>query len=185
MAALDPDTELMLRVQRGDETAFPALVARFLRPLAAFFCRLGADGTTAEDCAQDVFLKLYRTRATYVPRARLSTYLFSIARNHWIDVVRHRAAGPPTVAGEALEEVGREAPVDARARAEEVGRAIRRAVADLPPDQRELFALATDERLRYQEIAEILGIPVGTVKSRVHATMTALRARLAREGLTP
>lgn len=193
----DADTEMMLRVKRGDPRAFAELVERFVRPLASFFHRLGADAATAEDCAQDVFLKLFRTRAAYEPRAKFSTYLFSIARHHWIDVVRHRAAGPRTVssddhagddgrgsaAGAGLTAPGTD--VAARAQSGEVGAAIRRAVAALSPEQREVFALVQQEGMRYQEIADLLGIPVGTVKSRVHAVMHTLRERLAREGIEP
>ncbi len=192
----DADTELMLRVKRGDPRAFGELVERFVRPLASFFHRLGADASTAEDCAQDVFLKLFRTRTAYEPRAKFSTYLFSIARHHWIDVVRHRAAGPTTVSSDAGggdeahgspadRLVAADTEVDARARADEVGAALRRAVADLSDEQREVFALVQQEGMRYQEIADLLGIPVGTVKSRVHAVMHTLRERLAREGFEP
>lgn len=196
MTPHDADTELMLRVKRGDPRAFTELVERFVRPLASFFHRLGADASTAEDCAQDVFLKLFRTRTAYEPRAKFTTYLFSIARHHWIDVVRHRAAGPTTVSSDAGAGddprgspadrlVAADTDVDARARADEVGAALRRAVAALSDEQREVFALVQQEGMRYQEIADLLGIPVGTVKSRVHAVMHTLRDRLAREGFEP
>jgi RNA polymerase sigma-70 factor (ECF subfamily) len=195
VTALDPDTEAMLRVKAGDANAFRRIVERFLRPLGSFFVRLGADRSLAEDCAQDVFLKLYKTRAAYEPRARFSTYLFSIARHHWIDVVRHRAAGPRLVSGDdpgpdgdppitARAEGDFEDPGDA-ARRTELEAALARAVAELPPDQKEVFALARSEHLRYQEIAEILRIPVGTVKSRVHGAVQALRASLRRSGFEP
>src|SRR5262249_42397182 len=147
---------------------------------------------TAEDCAQDVFLKLFRTRESYEPKARFSTYLFSIARHHWIDVVRHRAAGPTVVSGDAPgdddDERGRDRyvdrgpAVDDAARREELAAAIRRAVAALPVEQREVFALVQQEGMKYAEIAQVLSIPVGTVKSRVHAVMGALKAALEREG---
>jgi RNA polymerase sigma-70 factor, ECF subfamily len=197
VTSADPDADAMLRVKRGDSRAFGHLVERFLRPLAGFFRRLGADGATAEDCAQEVFLRLFRSRADYEPRARFSTYLFSIARHHWIDVVRHRAAGPRTVSAESetggdddgppsRERLpGHDAAPDSEARRGEVEAAVRRAVATLSVDQREVFALVQGEGLRYQDIAEILGIPVGTVKSRVHATMQALRERLTRDGFEP
>lgn len=197
MTVPDPDTDAMLRVKAGDPDAFGLLVARFLRPLASFFVRLGADRALAEDCAQDVFLKLYRTRAAYEPRARLSTYLFSIARHHWIDVVRHRAAGPRTVSSDepGRDEdgggtmssrfvSGEEDPVDG-ARRGEIEVALAAAIARLPAEQREVFALARSEHLRYQEISEILRIPVGTVKSRVHAAVQALREALRQSGFEP
>jgi len=194
----DPDAQEMLAAGAGDVAAFTRLVERWVRPLAGFFRRLGADGATAEDCAQDVFLKLYRTRAAYEPRARFSTYLFSIARHHWIDQVRHRAAGPRTVSSEGQGADGGDAsegpgaslvsgvtdPGELAQRDEAV-HALRRVVARLDPEQREILALTRGEGLRYQEIARILGIPVGTVKSRVHNVLRLLREALRREGFEP
>jgi RNA polymerase sigma-70 factor (ECF subfamily) len=192
----DPDAEAMLRVQAGDVRAFERLVERFLRPLCGFFRRLGAEASQAEDCAQEVFLKLYRTRAAYEPRARFSTYLFSIARHLWIDVVRHRAAGPRTISADDGGREGLDSPASAAflsteedpaaaARREELEACLREAVRVLPPDQREVFALARADRFRYEEIAEILRIPVGTAKSRMHAAVQALRGALRAGGFEP
>jgi RNA polymerase sigma-70 factor (ECF subfamily) len=194
----DPESDLMLRVQAGEAGAFARLVERFLRPLVSFFHRLGADPSTAEDCAQEVFVKVYRTRATYEVRAKFSTYLFSIARHHWIDVVRHRAAGPQTVSTDATGEGGDDSGrlgdrLEGRGGDEaagtvsdgELARALRAAVAGLPAEQREVFALTQVEGLRYEEIALILRVPVGTVKSRMHTAVRTLRARLTRDGFEP
>ncbi len=198
MTSPDPDTETMLAARAGDVRAFARLVERFLRPLASFFRRLGADASLAEDCAQEVFLKLYRTRSAYEPRAKFSTYLFAIARHHWIDVARHRAIGPPTISGdlpvsseeeegEALKDRLEARPTEAPAGAEQAEAlvAVREAVAALSPEHREVFALAQGEGLRYQEIAEILRIPLGTVKSRMHAAMHAIRHHLESRGFEP
>jgi RNA polymerase sigma-70 factor (ECF subfamily) len=193
----DPDTEEMLRFQAGEAAAFDRIVARFLRPLASFFHRLGADAATAEDCASEVLYKVFRARETYEPRAKFTTFLFSVARHHWIDVVRHRAIGPHTVSSDAPRGGGDEGdPLDASfpgrepgpgagGDARELAAAIRAAVAALPEEHREVFALAQGEGLRYQDIAAILGIPVGTVKSRMHAAMGLLRERLLRAGFEP
>ena len=198
MSEHDPDAEEMLAARTGDVQAFTRLVERWVRPLAGFFRRLGADGSTAEDCTQEVFLKLYRTRAAYEARARFSTYLFSIARHHWIDVIRHRAAGPRTVSTEGSGSAGDDAPAGIAARliapgigpergaeGDEAVVALRRAVARLDPDQREILALTRGEGLKYQEIARILGIPVGTVKSRVHTVLRVLREALREQGFEP
>ena len=85
----DPETELMLRVAAGDDEAFEQLVVRMLPRLEGYFRRLGADPARAEDCAQEVLMKVYRARARYQARARFTTYLFHVARNHWIDRYRH------------------------------------------------------------------------------------------------
>ncbi len=197
MTAPDPDAETMLRVKAGDVRAFPALVERWIRPLASFFHRLGADPSAAEDCASEVFYKLYKTRAAYEPRAKFSTFLFSVARHHWIDVYRHSRIGPTTVSGDVSGEDGgaggtlvsrlpapEDAPSGGAERAE-VAQAVREAVAALSDEHREVFALAQGEGLRYQEIAEILRIPIGTVKSRMHTAMAVLRDRLRRAGIEP
>ncbi len=193
----DPESEWMLRVRAGDDRAFTELCHRFFRPLAHFFHRLGADAALAEDCAQEVFLKLYRARATYEPRAKFTTFLFSVARHHWIDVVRHRAAGPATVSmdrddggdegeGSIRERTSARSPApDAEAAERERTEAIRAAVETLPAEQREVFALAQEGAMRYQDIAEVLCIPVGTVKSRMHAAFHHLRERLRRAGFEP
>ena len=190
----DRDTELMLRVAGGDEGAFEPLVLRVLPRLLGFFRRLGADAASAEDCAQDVLLKVYRARASYSARARFTTYLFHIARNHWIDVYRHRKIGPRTVSTESLgrDDDGRppelEGPTSEPGEAlgrEELVAALERAVESLTDEHREVFVLARVENLRYQEIGEILDIPVGTVKSRMHAAWRQIRAALAEEGIEP
>jgi RNA polymerase sigma-70 factor (ECF subfamily) len=186
----------MLRVKAGEAGAFPALVERWIRPLASFFHRLGADPSLAEDCASEVFYKLYKTREAYEPRAKFSTFLFSVARHHWIDVYRHAHIGPTIVSGDGPAEEGGAGgtssiasprPTMRRPGAEraEVARAVREAVAALSDEHREVFALAQGEGLRYQEIAEILRIPIGTVKSRMHTAMALLRERLRRAGIEP
>lgn len=186
----------MLRVADGDDTAFAELVGRVLPRLLGYFRRLGADRTFAEDCAQEVFVKVYRARAAYVPRARFTTYLFHVARNHWIDVYRHRKVQPPPLSadqmgepgegGSLLAEIAASAAVPEDAvRGAEAGRALAAAIGRLPDEQREVFVLAQVEGLKYQDIGEILGIPVGTVKSRMHAAVRGIRAALRREGFEP
>jgi RNA polymerase sigma-70 factor (ECF subfamily) len=192
----DPETQLMLRVAAGEAAAFPALVERVLPRLLGYFRRLGADGAEAEDCAQDVLLKVYRARERYTPRARFITYLFHVARNHWIDVYRHRRAGPVTVSADApgpgQEGAGLRADLPARPREpeadmarRELGVALARAIEGLGEEHREVFVLSQVEGLKYQDISNILGIPVGTVKSRMHAAVRQLREALKREGFEP
>jgi len=184
----------MLRVAAGDEAVFETLVHLVLARLLGFFRRLGADAALAEDCAQDTLLKVYRARANYTARARFTTYLFHVARNHWIDVYRHRKAGPQLVSADAAfgddEGRSREFEGPPNEPGAEVGRAellaaLERAVGTLGLEQREVFVLARVENLRYQEIGEILGIPVGTVKSRMHAAWRQIRDALKAEGIEP
>ncbi len=192
----DVETELMLRVAQGDDAAFADLVGRVLPRLLGYFRRLGADRTFAEDCAQEVFVKVYRARANYVARARFTTYLFHVARNYWIDVYRHRKSQPlplsadqvrePGEGGSLLAELAESSEVpDQGARAAEAGGALVGAIERLPAEQREVFVLAQVEGLKYHDISQILQIPVGTVKSRMHAAVRGLRATLRREGFEP
>ncbi len=184
----------MLRVAAGDEAAFEPLVHSVLPRLIGFFRRLGADASIAEDCAQEVLMKVYRVRAGYTARARFTTYLFHIARNHWIDVYRHRKLGPRTVStdvfrgdddGRPLELEGPPVVPGGELGREELLAALERAVGGLGEEHREVFVLARVENLRYQEISRILGIPVGTVKSRMHAAWRQIRAALSAEGIEP
>jgi RNA polymerase sigma-70 factor (ECF subfamily) len=187
------DEELMLEVGKGDETAFATLVGRFEKRLVSYFYRLGADRHIAEDCAQEVFLRLYRTRTEYEPKARLATFLFRIARNLWIDHVRSRKpegkvfslSGAP---GGDEERETLQARVEADApkpsaemRRDDIRREIEEALSFLPEDQRSVFLLCEVDGMRYGDVAEVLGIPVGTVKSRMHTAVGRLRARLTRK----
>lgn len=186
----------MLRVAEGDEAAFQELVGRVLPRLLGYFRRLGADRTFAEDCAQEVFVKVYRARANYRPRAKFTTYLFHVARNHWIDVYRHRRSQPTVLSadqmagsddgGPLLAELalGHEQPDQPVGRAELLA-ALGRATQRLPDEQREVYLLSQVEGLRYSEIGAILGIPVGTVKSRMHAAVRSIRGDLGRAGFEP
>ncbi len=191
----DDETELMLRVAAGDDAAYETLVVRILPRLEGYFRRMGADPTLAEDCAQEVFVKVYKARASYVARAKFTTYLFHIARNHWIDVYRHRKAQPPTVPVDrggddgdrrgAGDLPGPDAAPEETLRGQEITAALERAVEALGAEHREVFVLSQVEGLRYQEIGRILDIPVGTVKSRMHAAVRQVRRALEREGIEP
>ena len=182
------DTELMERFGVGDDAAFQEIVRRYHRPLLNFFWRRCYDRDLAEDYTQEVFLRLVRHRGRWRPQAKFTTYLFRIAENYWIDRYRSRKAAPGMVSlatpvsddGGELENsvsgVSREPGLGAADR--ERGQAIQEAVARLTKDQRAVFLLAETKGFKYAQIAERLGIPVGTVKSRMHAAVTRLRGML-------
>jgi RNA polymerase sigma-70 factor (ECF subfamily) len=187
----EPDSELMERYRDGDEDAFRLIVQRFQRPLINFFFRLTWDRFAAEDYAQEVFVRLIRHRANYRPTAKFSTYLFRIAKNYWIDRYRERATSPrpasleATVGGEdgdgpslrntvASDLPGAEELLDRK----EIRRRVREALLLLPEEQRLVFVLSENQGLRYSDIAQVMEIPVGTVKSRMHAAVLRLRELL-------
>ena len=189
MVPRDPapsDAELMQRFGEGDDEAFHALVERHQRGLLNFFYRRCWDRDFARDCVQEVFLRLIRHRGRWTPRAKFTTYMYRIAENYWIDRYRSRRAAPGMASLDApvsgadgsadgvdLAGVlpgGDRAPGDLAA-ADELGERIRAAVDTLTHDQRQVFDLAQTKGLRYADIGELLGIPVGTVKSRMHAAV--------------
>jgi len=171
-------SDLLGRSRDGDRAALAELVATMGPRLKGFFLRLGAQDPTAEDLTQDVFLRVLGSLDRYQESGRLDAYLLRIARNLWIDSRRrHRplSAGD-TLAGSPDE---REAgPVVAADRHDRIEK-LRQALAGCDPETRELLELAVLQRLPYTEVGMILGIPVGTVKSRVHYALRHLRDRLA------
>jgi RNA polymerase sigma-70 factor (ECF subfamily) len=185
-------------LRAGDRAPFEAFVQSETITFLAFFRRLGAGPTEAEDLVQETFLKLFRTVQTYQPSGRFAAYAFRVARNAWIDQKRRRASAPgagaegragaaaaaeeediPLAWAEARE--GEAGPLERAERAEEAGR-IRSAVQELNEGHRRVFELAVVEGLPYGEIAALLGIPEGTVKSRMHHALRKLRGRLEDSG---
>ena len=186
------DAELMQRFGEGDDEAFRRIVERHEGALLGYFWRRCLDRALAEDCVQEVFLRLVRHRGSWRPDAKFTTYLYRIAENHWIDRYRSRKSAPQIASIEGLTDPDEQAgdgsfaaggaePSD-RAAQLELGEKIRRAVLRLTDDQRSVFALAETRGMRYEDIARVLGIPVGTVKSRMHAAVVRLRELLAEEG---
>ncbi|MCU0722787.1 MAG: sigma-70 family RNA polymerase sigma factor [Planctomycetes bacterium] len=178
---------------KGSGDAFANLVIRFEKPLVSYFYRFGWDRHLAEDLAQEVFLRVYRSRAEYEPKAKFRTFLFRIARNLWIDHVRARKTQGRTLSlsapaggeedGDTLQArlEGVAPKPSAQMRREDIRREIEDALSFLPEDQRSVFLLCEVDGMKYDDAAEILGIPVGTVKSRMHTAVNRLRARLTRK----
>ncbi|MHC4547281.1 MAG: sigma-70 family RNA polymerase sigma factor [Planctomycetota bacterium] len=177
----------MSRIQAGDVKAFELLYARYTHPLLNFFFRMCFDRTSAEDCLQETFLRVWRARRTYRPIGKVSTWLFQIAKNHWFnerDKMRRRPFHAVAGGDEAqaqwsnVADASADLAPDAVASAMEMQAAIQRAVAGLSDKLRVVFVMARYQRLPYREIAAILEIPVGTVKSRVALAEKNLRAQL-------
>lgn len=190
---IEEDAELMLAFKRGDYNAFSILVERYQRPLIRFFFAQSLDRALAEDCAQEVWRKIFRARSDYSPRALFKTYLFRVARNHWIDVYRSNAKTAGTVSLDASgdERTGRaltgavagDAPTPMiELSRRELRERLETAMSQLTDAHREVFVLAELQGLRYAEIGEILGIPIGTVKSRMFNAVRRLRELLGRDG---
>lgn len=177
----DP-ADLLGRSRDGDRDALRELVEQMGPRLKGYFLRQGAQEATAEDLTQDVFLRVLQSMDRYRESGRLDAYLLRIARNLWIDHRRRLRTGP---AGESFLDLADPAPAEPAALADRSDRAalLRAELARCEPATRELLELAVLQRLPYQEVGMILGIPLGTVKSRVHYALRRLRERVA--GLDP
>lgn len=173
----DSDAELMARVSGGDEEAFAELIRRHQSALMNLFQRSGADAHEAEDVAQDTFLRLFGYRHRYRPEARFRTFLFTVARHAWLDYCRKRKrwrrSDAPIPEHELLEEpcgVSESQRMDLEA-----------ALGDLTPAHRMVLVLSAYHGLPYEEIARIMEIPEGTVKSRVYHGLRKLKRSLTGE----
>lgn len=183
------DADLMLLVKVGDVRAFENLVGRHERPLINYFFRMTWDRQTSEDLAQEVFIRIYNHAKDYEVQAKFTTYLYRVARNLWIDRLRHEAHAPRTVSldapmdaeGDPYHDIihGHGPAPDQRMETDERASIVRRAIEALPEDQKSVLLLAESKDMKYQEIAEVLGIPLGTVKSRMHAAVMKLKELLA------
>lgn len=175
------DADLMLRVRgHDDEAAFALLVSRHQKILLNFFARSGVQ-YDSEDLVQQTFLRLYRYRQRYVATAKFTTFLFLLARQVWIDELRRRQRRE-RLAESLAEEPHEEFAAPAEPSAGTQGDLdLARALAALPEGLRQVVELAVYQDLPYAEVAEILGIPVGTVKSRMFNALAKLRALLEPE----
>jgi RNA polymerase sigma-70 factor, ECF subfamily len=176
------DIELMLQVRDGSAAAFEELARRYREPLRRFFAAVLPDRSLADDCAQETLLRLWLNRDRYEPTGRFSTYLFQIGKHYWLNQRKKRAArtldaGEITEGDGSARGTGPEAAVLRQERSTRLHGAIRH----LPPAYRSVFELGHLEGLKYAEIACRLGIPLGTVKSRMAEAVRRLRAALENE----
>jgi RNA polymerase sigma-70 factor, ECF subfamily len=187
----DDDAGRMLRFKAGDVAAFDELVTRHRDSVVTYFYAMARDRDLAEDLAQEVFVKIFRHRSDYAPRASFRTYLFALARNVWIDAYRSRRRTRGTVSldsGDGDQELPMrdvlkstaEGPAVA-AENSEIGGRIAAAVARLPVEMREVFLLGAVKGMDYADVGRTLDIPVGTVKSRMFHAVRKLRALLSPE----
>jgi RNA polymerase sigma-70 factor (ECF subfamily) len=184
----DPSSEqLLMDAGRGDERAFELLMNRHRLELINFFFQLVWDRHLAEDLAQEVFVRLYTNAAGYRPTAKFRSYLYRVARSCWIDQHRRtksrrleRSLDAETDTGTSLSDVLvvlAEQPEET-ARKGEFVKDLVGAIDELPTDHKVVFVLSQVEGLRYKEISEVLGIPEGTVKSRMFACIKKIRETL-------
>lgn len=185
-ATLDGDAELMIRVKAGDDASFGLLLEKYRSSVIHFLYRMVQNRAVAEELAQEVFLRVYRSRATYEATAKFTTWLFRIATHLALNSLRD---GKNQRAEARLDLESGEAPArqvsDARPSVEQVmvQRArleeVRRAVAMLPEKQRAAVLMHKYEEMEYSQIARVLNCSESAVKSLLFRAYETLRARLA------
>lgn len=182
------DWILAARARNGDQTAFTALVRRYERPVMHFCARMIGNTADAEDVAQECFLALHRSLGRIEPRARFSTLLFGIARNltlnHLRDGRRRGRHMARPMDGLEKEPATGDQP-DRRALAAEIGTVLTAAINGLAPEHREVLVLREINQLDYEAIAQVVGCPIGTVRSRLARAREALRGRLIEQDMLP
>ena len=171
-----PEADLMVRVGQGDRTAFAVLFARVAPKVKGYLLKLGCAPATAEELTQDVMVTVWRRASTYDPsRSGPMTWLFVIARNRRIDALRREKAA--TLYGGEAEPLSEPAP-DENVIATDREARVADALSSLPVDQREVVRRAFFENEPHTAIAAALGLPLGTVKSRIRLAFAKLYALL-------
>ena len=180
----------MLDLQSGETDSLGHLVARWEQPLFRFVYRMLPRPEDARDVCQETFLRILTRADRFERGARFSTWMYQIALNLCRDQMRRKRrwgllmAVPSPTDDAPLEKIpSGDDPAETTSRAEKA-RAVGRALERIPPEQREVLILKEYEGLKFREIAEILGCPESTVKSRMYNGLTGLRTILTREGIT-
>jgi RNA polymerase sigma-70 factor (ECF subfamily) len=184
------DEQLVLAAQAGDSSAFGELVARWDRKIRGAIYRVMGSDDEARDLAQEAFLKAFRGLASFKREARFSSWLYQIALNLCRDRMRRRK-GRVHLSFEEMQADGAtrfavEGPsaLDL-AEASDLSRVVAQAVAALAPEQREVIVLKEYQELTFAEVAEVLALPVSTVKTRLYRGLSQLRQDLERRGVRP
>jgi RNA polymerase sigma-70 factor (ECF subfamily) len=194
MAAVVPmmrtDEELVARSKTGDTESFNQLVRRWERPIYALAYRTLGREEDARDVTQETFLRAFRALSGFKGDAKFSSWLYRIALNLCRDWIRKERRAPlvPVPEGVEVEDMAAErgpteSVEDLAARAE-IGREVARAMAYLPPEQRQAIILKEYHGLTFQEIADLMRCPLSTVKTRVYQGLSTLRKQLG-EQMTP
>ena len=182
----DEDNALVQRALKGDRKAFEMIILKYQQPLLNYLGRMTGEREQAQDFTQEVFLKVHASLSSFQPRFKFSTWLFKIASNFMIDFWRKKKI--PAVSLDQSRDDGENLcflqvpdagpPVAIKYELAQIKKRIEVALERVPEEFRELFVLRHINEFSYEEIAEIKGLPVGTVKNRVFQTKEMLRGLL-------
>ena len=172
------DEQLMSRVAAGSDAAFEELYRRYARRLKGFFLmQLGGDEDLAADSTHDVFLRAYEARTRYREGSNVSTWIFTLAYNICKNHYRSNAYEAQLLANLYAEPIS-EQQIEVELDAAVLDEALQQVLSELPAPLHQIFSLHYQEELTIPQVAEIVGIPAGTVKSRLHKTMNIIRQKL-------
>jgi RNA polymerase sigma-70 factor (ECF subfamily) len=184
------DQEVIARAREGREAAYRELIGRYQRPVLSLIFRLVRDRELSEDLAQETFVKVLNALDRYDPNQKFSSWIFKIAHNTAIDQLRKKEVATLSLDGsphaESADEAeatiftavsGDETPEEYTA-SREIGSEIERALATLRPEYRTVIILAHVEGRPYEEVAEIMELPLGTVKTFIHRARNELKTKL-------
>jgi RNA polymerase sigma-70 factor, ECF subfamily len=182
------DEVLMLRYKDGDLSAFEIIIEKHQQPLFSFVYRFCNDYHQAQDLVQDVLLRLVKMSRNYEPRAKFTTYLYTIAHNVCIDYIRRKkrrmnvSLSDPIDAQKelTLEDTMKDERANPQRDFQQKSfeEALHQAVQDLPAEQREVFLLREQQNLAFDEIARIVGCLPSTAKSRMRYALQSIREKL-------
>lgn len=187
------DAELVARALGGSQDAYRDLLTRYQRPVYALLVRLVRDPALAEDLAQEAFLKVFRSLSSFAQDRRFSSWVLKIAHNTALDHLRRQSPRLESLTAaeedersllDTLADPRAESPEAARGRGE-LRQVLEGAIAGLRPEYRAVLLLRHQEERSYEEIAEIVGLPLGTVKTHLHRARRALGAAMAAQGWGP
>jgi RNA polymerase sigma-70 factor (ECF subfamily) len=188
------DKELAKLAAKGREMAFRELLGRYERPVFSLVYRMVRDRTLAEDLSQEAFIRAFNAIDSYKPRYKFSSWIFKIANNHTIDYLRKRKLDTVSIDGSPhartseeeaqtrlVVESHEEAP-DRYVESRELGGQIEEAIGQLRPEYQTAVLLRHVEGYTYEEISEIMELPLGTVKTYLHRARGELKGILAEVG---
>jgi RNA polymerase sigma-70 factor (ECF subfamily) len=173
-AVEDPDPQLVAAARDGDLRAFEAIVRRYQADVWRLAYHLLHDESSAEDVTQEAFVRVFRFLPRYRGDSKFSTWMFSVARNCALDEVRRSQRRRRTIERAKFEST--ETTHESSTRLE-----VRDALAELPLELREPVVWIDMFGITYQEVANVMGVPLGTIKSRVHRARELLAASLLRK----
>ena len=187
------DAELVRGALGGSEAAFREIVERYQRPVFGVIVRVVRDQARGEELAQDAFVKAFRALHTYDPGRKFSAWLLTVAHHVAIDEVRKGSLNTVSLemltppgddgSGRAFDVADAKAPTPAvQAERGELAVALRTAISRLRPEYRELVSLKYEQELEYEDIVDITGMPMGTIKSSLHRARKELQEQLQELG---